>query len=310
MTDPFDLPHEQAMARVRGEIVWVPVNPVEYHGPHLSLHTDHLLSLGLIRALHAQMAGEGEPLVTADLEVGVDPTRGPGSRAATYREVWALVRRSCEALVELGAQRVVLVTFHGAPLHNLVLARAVRWLVRRGVRAVAPFQELVRLLAQPQALEAPEHDVIFASVPPEARAQVRQDLPLDFHAGFFETSLALHWAPASVSPLHRQLPPCPAAPPLRGLQLAGWLVQRLGLRGLGAELAFAARGAGWQHLEPFPGYTGRPAHATSESGAAFARAIVQELAPLVGSVLDGRQSPPKPPFAWVGPLTLWGTIRA
>jgi creatinine amidohydrolase len=310
MRDPFDLPHEEARARVRDEIVWVPVNPVEYHGPHLSLHTDHLLSLGLIGELHARLSGEGEPLVTADLEVGVEPTRGPGTRAVSYREMGALLQRSCQGLVELGAARVVLVTFHGAPLHNLALARAARWLGRRGVRAVAPFQELVRLLAQPQALDAPEHDALFASVPPEARAQVRQDLPLDFHAGFFETSLALHWAPSSVSVLHRQLPPCPVAPPLQGLQLAGWLLQRLGLARVGAEMAFAARGAGWQHLEPFPGYTGQPAYATSEAGAAFARAIVQEMAPLVSSVLAGQQAHPAPPFAWVGPLTLWGTLRA
>lgn len=303
--DPFDLPHTSAH-RWGEEIVWVPINPVEYHGPHLSLHTDHLLSIGLIGALHAALPRAGALYVTADLEVGVDPTPGPGTRATSYGAMCGLLDAMCDSLVSLGAKRVVLVTFHGAPLHNLAIARAVRRLAASGVVAVAPFQELVRLLSGAVPLG---DERFFSSVPLEARDDVRSGLPLDFHAGFFETSLALHWAPDSVSPVYRSLPACPRLAPLGSLALAARLLRSLpGARQMADEMAFASWGAAWMRLHPFPGYTGQPAYATAEAGSAFADAIVQHLAPIVREVLDGVREAPAPPFRWVGPLTAWGRL--
>ena len=60
-------------------------------------------------------------LAAPDLEVGVDPCPGPGSRHTPYPLAAALVRSPCDALAELGAPPAALTTFHGAPLHNLAL---------------------------------------------------------------------------------------------------------------------------------------------------------------------------------------------
>lgn len=138
--------------------MFLTVNPVEYHGPHLSLHNDRLVSLGLIRDLHERLLvrhPEWPLLVAADLEVGVEPCSGPGSRHGRYA-----------IAVEPGPG--------GAAIDNSRFAPA------------------------------------FAHVAdPDERAEMLRTLRHDFHAGFFETSVALHYAPESVSPEHRGLPPCP-----------------------------------------------------------------------------------------------------
>jgi creatinine amidohydrolase len=294
----LDLPHRDAADRVRrAPVVWVPVNPVEYHGPHLPLHTDALLTRAWVGELHRALFGDGEPVCTADLEVGVEPTPGPGTRAVSYGEVRRSLIRTCRSLVDLGATAIVPITFHGAPLHNLALASAVRWCRARGVRAAAPFQEVVRRLGS----DDPVFREVVAQIVPERRAEVAASLPHDFHAGLLETSLLLRWGPEHVSPVHRELPPCPIPAPWGPLAAAARLT--------GApELTVAAYGAGWMRLRPFPGYTGHPALATAEIGALFARAVVDGVVPALRAALDGAE-PAAPPFRWVGPLSLWGLVR-
>src|SRR5438105_3637126 len=112
---------DQTLAEARrltatGAPVYLPINPVEYHGPHLSLHNDALISRGLATDLHARLAArhpEWPFLVADDLEVGVDPCPGRGTRHTPYPIACALIREACRALAELGAERVVLMTFHG-----------------------------------------------------------------------------------------------------------------------------------------------------------------------------------------------------
>src|SRR5258706_840140 len=119
MISLLDVPHQEARRLVRsGAPVYLTINPVEYHGPHLPLHNDRLISLGLLRDLHARLAAH-EPdrplLLGADLEIGVEPCPGIGSRHPPLPIPPELVREACPALVELGATRVVLMTFHGSP---------------------------------------------------------------------------------------------------------------------------------------------------------------------------------------------------
>ena len=100
----LDQSHREALRRVRsGATVYLSVNPVEFHGPHLSLHNDRLVSEGLIRDLHARLEPEQPLLVGADLEVGVDPCPGPGSRHTPFTVVRRLVLDACRGLAELGA---------------------------------------------------------------------------------------------------------------------------------------------------------------------------------------------------------------
>src|SRR3954469_7383369 len=136
----LEQPHAEARRLCQtGAPVYLTVNPVEYHGPHLSLHNDRLISIGLVRAVHEQLAEKNDwPLLLgADLEVGVEPCPGPGTRRTAYPIVRHLVLEACRAIAELGATKVVLMTFHGAPLHNLAIEAGVELLRAGGVRAIA-----------------------------------------------------------------------------------------------------------------------------------------------------------------------------
>jgi len=307
----FEQPHAEARRLcASGAPVYLTVNPVEYHGPHLSLHNDRLVSRGLTRDLHAALRAHGHDwplLVGADLEVGVEPTPGPGSRHTRYGHARALVLEACRALVELGVRRVILMTFHGQPLHNLALQAGVDWLDSRGVAALAPFHLVLREMLMFEDA-APFAEALAPIPDPGDRAAAARELKHDFHAGFFETSVAMHYAPGSVSPLHRSLPPCPPSAPDRLFMLASRLARRLGRSMLARELELAAVGLGWNAIRPFPGYTGRPHLAQPASGAVFARKIIEGYVPAVEAVFEGREGAPRPIMAWVARVSGGGRI--
>src|SRR5262249_14242084 len=267
----LELPHVDARRLLAtGAPVWMHVNPVEFHGPHLSLRNDRLISHGLTRELYARLAARGAdwPLVLGiDLEVGVEPVTGPGVVPASYAAVRAAVVASCRALADLGARRVVIMTFHGDPLHNLALDAGVAELARRGVAAVAPLHLALRKMLYLDDV-APYADALAPVADAADRAALAAGLRHDFHAGFFETSLALHYAPTSVSPAYVALPPCAPVEPKRDLAAAARVARRLGRDLLARELDAAAVSTAWTELRPFPGYTSRPALATAASGAA------------------------------------------
>lgn len=303
----FDLPHAEAVERLRaGAVAWVTVNPVEFHGPHLPLHTDRWQSEAWIGELHRRMGEADEPLVACDLEMGVDPAPGPGSRAVPYATVRREALRAGRALAELGATRVGFVTFHGAPLHNLALHDAVIDLRGRGLAAVAPFQAVVRVLLEP--LRDGALDRAVAMLPPDQREAVCEALPWDFHGGYFETSLMLHWAPQVVSPDVGRVPPCPPVTPERKLAVASRLARRMGRAATAAEVAYAAMAMGWQRLRPFPGYTGFPGLANAEAGAVFAEMVLERTLELTRRGLAGTPDDDRPPMGWTGPATGWGRL--
>lgn len=295
------------MAR-SGAPVYLSINPVEYHGPHLSLHNDRLISIGIIGEVHERLAEHrGWPLLLgADLEVGVEPCPGPGTRRTPYPIVRSLVLEACRAIGELGASKVVLMTFHGAPLHNLAIEAGVALLRAGGVRAVAPFNGM---LAEMLFLEPEEFAPAFVHVEDEAeRKQMMRSLANDFHAGFFETSMALHYAPQSVAPGYTSLPPCPEVHPDARFALVSRLARAVGAEQLSRELMFAAAGLAWNALRPFPGYTGQPHRATPEAGAVFAREIVRRYVNGIEDVFAGRAESPAPIMRWAATASLGGRI--
>ncbi len=303
----LELPHRQARALLRsGAPVFLSIDPVEYHGPHLSLRNDHLVSTGLAARIHEGLReSHAWPCLQAStLDAGVDPTQGPGSRAVAFRDLCALIMTACEALADLGARRVVLMTFHGAPLHSIAIHRGTEALIARGVRAVAPLNLLLSDVAtSPIEPFAPA----LALVPESERAEMLATLRHDFHAGFMETSFALALAPHSVDPIHRTLPDCPAITPDARLMRMARAADAAGKKRIAAELRVAAYGVGWSKLRPFPGYTGRPRHASAEAGEVFVRYAVSRAVPLILDVFAGA-APPPPPMPWMERLTFGGRM--
>ncbi len=305
----FDLPHRQARTlAATGAPVFLTVDPVEYHGPHLSLHNDRIMSAAVVRALHAGLAerSPGLPLVLADaLPTGVDPVQGPGSRSVPFGIVRELVGIACRALADLGARQVVIVTSHGAPLHSIAIHHGVRELVARGVRAVAPFNVVLRDLIDPPADLVEE---VVATVADDERAGLRSSILHDYHAGFFETSLTLHWAPPAVDGVYRDLPDVALGPPDGRLLGAARAARALGRASLAHELEFAAQAVAWTKLRPFPGYTGRPRLANAHAGAILARYAERRMLEVTRRATVDGEPPLEPPMQWLERASLGGRV--
>jgi creatinine amidohydrolase len=306
----LDLPHRAARtALASGAPVFLAVNPVEYHGPHLPLHTDALISAGIAREMHARLRvhhPEWPFLVATGIEAGVDPCPGPGTRPVPYAAVRAMVIDACRSLVELGARGVVLMTFHGSPLHNLALDAGVRWLAKRGVPAIAPLHLLLRMMLEFDTSKL-ELQPAFAHVEDDQeKAAMIRDLAIDFHAGFFETSVMLHYAPEHVSADHVRLPPCAPITPNPFFVRVSKLLNAIGARDLARDLGFLAIGLGWYALRPFPGYTGRPHLASPAAGAHFAKMIVDAYVEATEGVLAGKIAAPAPVMPWLRAVSLGG----
>jgi creatinine amidohydrolase len=308
----FDLPDSTVSAALaRGVPAFLLVNPIEYHGPHLSLRNDSLVSSGIAEDLHAYLkARSSDPedfpfLPTRDLDVGVEPTKGPGSEPVSYFAVRKKVLDACRELRRLGARKVVVVTFHGSPLHAYALEAGVSWLERHDIRAFSVMSLLLRELLHADGsryLEA------YAGVEASRRESLARDVASDFHGGYFETSVALHYAPESVRAFYTRVPDCP---PFGMPSLVSALVarlERLGLAAAAREISLVARGASWMALRPFPGYTGAPSLASPEAGRVFARLMLELFGPAVMRVLAGAEKSPSPPLPWVRWITLYGLI--
>ena len=303
----FDLPHRQArsLLQAEGAVAYLPVNPVEYHGPHLPLHNDALISAGLIQAMHDRLSPDQPLLVAADLEIGVEAAPGPGTRTTPLPIARRLIADAVDALADLGAQRVVLVTFHGSPLHSIALDHGVRRLLRRGVRAIAPMPLLLRELLHlsPDTLA----DLVEHIPDPADRRAVLARMPEDIHAGFLETSLTLRYAPDSVSPDLHAVPPCPPLVPGGAMAMLARLLARLGAADRAAEVRAAALGMAWMRLRPFPGYTSMPHLASAQAGERLGSRIADLFAEAAQAVFDG-DAPPRPLAPWLAWLTLDGRL--
>ncbi len=305
----LSLPPAEARALLAtGVPAYLPVNPVEYHGPHLTLWNDALGGAALARDLHLRLreVHPDWPFVTLpDLGLGCGTVPGPGSRRVPFVEVRNAVVRACRALVDLGAQRVIINAFHGDPLHNLALWAGVQALAARGVRAFVPMHAILSHMMQHDPAEF--EPALETVVDPAERAALRAELKYDFHAGFLETSFMLHYRPDSVSPAYKSVPPCPPIRPPRFVDALARAAKRAGCRSA-AELDYAAYGLGWFGLEPFPGYSTRPHLANAEAGRLIVEAIQAQLLPAALAVLDRGEPPAPPPMLWLRALTLDGRL--
>jgi creatinine amidohydrolase len=221
----------------------------------------------------------------------------------------ALVVEAVRALAELGTKRVVFMTFHGSPLHAAALEAGVVAARKAGMFAYAPFNHVLARLAT--MTDGAAFADAFAGIAEPTRQRLLDKLPYDFHAGFFETSVALALAPETVSPEHTALPPCPeTVPDPRFLKLARLSAGAFG-RGetFARECRLVAAALGWNALRPFPGYTSEPAHASVDAGERFVDHILAMYTAHAPRVLGGHEPSPAPVLGWTRALSLDGRFE-
>src|SRR3989442_265064 len=91
-------------ARARSPIAFVPVGPLEWHGPHLPLGTDALVAHHLAVRVARRVGGIVLPALFAGTETVRPPGDGPGQRGA---------------LGFRGAERIIGMDFPGFPVKSL-----------------------------------------------------------------------------------------------------------------------------------------------------------------------------------------------
>lgn len=290
-----ELPENRLQGLFAGNILFLFINPTEYHGPHLPLANDYVISLGLAERLAQRLvkAGLTEQFVSGPLiNLGLDPTPGAGTIATSAARFDAYLAQFARKLPQIGVRRVVIMTFHGAPRHNHAIQRFTERLAAAGILALNPLNILLsRMLTyQPGDFAAALEPVRDT----KAREVLSARLGHDYHAGFFETSLTLALAPESVDPQYVDLPDCPE------IEIPAWQraaihgIKSLGQAGAARELAFAAEAMAWLNLDPFPGYTGMPRYANRKSGEAFVKEILDLYEAAVRRVFVEGKTPPQP----------------
>jgi creatinine amidohydrolase len=307
----YSYPHDQLQEFLKLDVpVYVFVNPIEYHGPHLSLHTDKVLSMGMAKKLHKELEkekGDMPFLIAEDIALGEGPTMGPGSIHTPFKDLKKIILRCSKSLVRQGVKKVIFMTFHGAPMHNIAIQAGIDYLHKNGVRAYNPFNHILHKMIH---FNPRDYDRVRKFLPQECNQdEIVEKFNNDFHAGIFETSLCLYLCPDTVSENYKAVPNCPPLIPNKAMSLVAKFFKFLGNTYLFKELSFAAIGLAWIQLRPFPGYSGTPKYSSKELGQHF---VEKELIPLYLSgaieTLYNDHKGPEPVMKWIYAFSLGGAI--
>jgi creatinine amidohydrolase len=263
-------PQLEALERAR-TVIFVPVSPIEEHGPHLPLGTDMYTCCALAEALAAQLE-QRRPDVTcvvapvSPLGSGTVPYLGTiGSPPRLVRDV---LMRMGRAFARDGFRFIVAVSGHLAMSHLLAMETAARKVSQRyGVQMIAPVASILRS-AQRDPLLVEQ----CAGLPEPITGKVLASLLHEHHAGALETSLMLAIRP----------------------DLVQTEFQRLGAIGPGQF----ARWRGWTR-ERWAGYVGEPALARADFGHMMLTTLATLGADLVARIVQGDD----PAFEELFPLT-------
>ncbi len=254
-------PEIAALDRAR-TVVFVPIGPLEEHGPHLPTGTDLFEALEVTRRTAAAVEAE-RPELTAVLlpiiPVAVDAIEAPGSIQTRPSVIYDLLVDLGGSLARQGFVNIVVINHHGSPRNLVCLEMAARRVsARHGVRMVSPAANLVYRLYFRGELSRLE-SFLDRPLPAPGLAGLKKDI----HAGAFETSEVLAVRPDLVKADYTKLAPFEIA-------LHDFHPKTL------------------MRLPGSQGYMGRPALASPELGDSYYRFLADEGKRIVLDVVDGK----------------------
>jgi creatinine amidohydrolase len=306
------LPFEQLkMSLSQDKPVFIFVNPIEYHGPHLTLYTDYLLSYHLAKKLHQLIEKRVDhcPFAVWDtIHLGESPTRGPGSIHTSYPHLETRLKTSIRALAKFARPQIIFMTFHGAPLHNWAIQSAIDYAKSLGIKACNPFLSALDLLFKYRHEDYP--DLMNVIPNDSAKQDLWKNFHLDFHGGFFESSLMLYLNPQSVSKNISQVPSCPKVSKKGGVlkQFTKALISQKLSPKMKKELELIQYTLNWNSLNPFPGYTLHPHLSNADAGEYLAGILLPRYFKIFENSLQGQPQEITPPMPWLHKLSLKGKI--
>ncbi len=254
----------EALDRARTAI-FLPVSPLEAHGPHLPVGVDVFSARSFAQVLGDRLSGArpGWTAVLAPtLPLGASAFDADGTVVLRQRVVREVIVDYGRALAGAGFRYILVVSGHAGPGHLVALEEAADVVSRRDGVLMASVTgylawEFLRGRYLPK-LEA----VLGRALTPEERLALAEDS----HGGWWETSLMLLLRPDLVDDGYRALPPARYTLP-----------QRL-------RPSYATRGGR-------AGYVGHPALADPAFAKAALEVLTAEAFHVVEDLLDARVTP-------------------
>ncbi|NLH48069.1 MAG: creatininase family protein [Myxococcales bacterium] len=293
-------------------VVMAVFSPLEVHGPHLPLGEDIFTAEALGRGA-AERYLKSHPdwnfLLLPPYAVATDTVPKLGSVPFPPALVRDVAYHSLLPFTRLGFKRLGYSSFHGGPRHFMALEDAAAQLSnpKEDIAAISLFSAAIARLA--------EGKVFHDAVRDDPRIEITlANLKEDHHAGFVETSLAMHLWPECVDDGWQNLPPSVSRPVEEDSKLndtylygyeekAGLLEKSRRTLGVAQSIYRAMR-----HFQDNT-YHGYPGKASAEAGRRLYNALVETSADLLtefiekGTAMDGHS-----PLWKLRPLLLNETI--
>lgn len=126
--DSMTSPEYGALADAGGLVILLPVGSVEPHGPHMSLATDTVISVGAARAACEKLEKAGlSPLIAPPIPYGVTECAAafPGAISIPAATLTGMIGAVCDAYLAGGAVHVCVINNHLEPAQDQAV-RAVK----------------------------------------------------------------------------------------------------------------------------------------------------------------------------------------
>ena len=275
------------------------VNPIEFHGTHLTLRNDYEISRGLTERLIGRLQKRIPNIEVSsvhDIQKGCDAAKGPGTEQTSLSELRQTILTTCEEIERSRPDFVLFMTFHGSPKHARAIQSGVSYFKRRGIPAYNPFNLMLKMVRDYHPSVA---DGVALLIPDRHFAEEWQKrMPEDFHGGLFETSVMLACDPTKVDPNYKNQPDCPQWKIPFVLKSIIGLTRTIGFDTFSRDLSLIADAVSWVRTEPYYGYTSAPRYATAEIGEFFIGKFMPDYEKYFLEILQGRGTSPKPVLQW------------
>lgn len=184
----------------KNTVVWIPISPIEEHGPHLPLGTD-LFGARDMAEMAAGLLVEADARLNAVLAPAI-PLGGcritadfPGTISVRGTTLARVVTDVCSSLAAHGFQYIVIANHHLDPVHMKAILEAIADLSK-----LHPDVHIIEVLSR----------VVYAGTETEAKQQGRDmglDMDREVHADVRETAYIRYRYPDLFKPQTAPLPP-------------------------------------------------------------------------------------------------------
>lgn len=257
-------PQLKSMAEAHGVVV-LPISPIEEHGPHLPMGTDAMFA-EYFAGMTAEIVTKAEPdtpvLIAPLIPAGTHVYKFMGSIFIRQRVIRNLVLDYGKSLSRAGFKRLVIVSSHGGPGHMVALDEAATLLTKyHRIDTINLTSTVIYKFLTGEFAER----ISAACETPLTEEQIKA-LRMDYHAGWWETSMMLYLHPELVDPSYKDLPD--ALLPLTKMRPKSPLRPPAGM-----------------------GYMGAPGRANAEFAQASLTVLREEASWVIGEFLLGKVRP-------------------